>query len=191
MECESWAIKKAESWRNDAFKLWRWRRLLRIPWTDQTSHSSRKSTPNIHWKDCYWSWSSSPLATWCKEPTHWKDRRWERWRARGEGRQRMRWLDGITGSMYMSLGNLRERVKDRETWCAVDHGFARIWTWLSDLKTAITTGEFSKHEECELNTKILVELLYSNKGNFKQVTILNRKKIKYIRIHLIMIVKIS
>ena len=48
------------------------------------------------------------------------------------GRQRMRWLDGITGSMYMSLGNLRERVKDRETWCAVDHGFARIWTWLSD-----------------------------------------------------------
>ena len=52
-------------------------------------------------------------------------------------------------------------------------------------------GEFSKHEECELNTKILVELLYSNKGNFKQVTILNRKKIKYIRIQLIMIVKIS
>ena len=107
------------------------------------------------------------------------------------GRQRMRWLYGITDSMHMSLRNLREIVKDREAWRAVDHGFARSWTWLSDLQTT-TTGEFSKHEDCELNTEILVELSYSNKGNFKQVTILSRKKnIKYIRIYLIMVVKIS
>ena len=70
--CENWTIKKAEHWRIDAFELWCWRRLLRVPWAARrsTSHSNRKSVLNIHWKDWCWSWSSNALATWCKELTH-------------------------------------------------------------------------------------------------------------------------
>ena len=73
--CESWTIKKAECWRTDAFELWCWRRLLRVPWTARRSNIQlwRKSVLNIHWKDWCWSWSSNTLATWCKELTHWKD----------------------------------------------------------------------------------------------------------------------
>ena len=80
---ESWAIKKAEHRRIDAFELWCWRRLLTVPWT------VRKSTLNIHWKDLYWSRCSNTLATWCKEPTHWKRSWcWERLRAGGDGGNR-------------------------------------------------------------------------------------------------------
>ena len=72
--CESWTIKKAECWRIDAFALWCWRRLLRVPWTARRSSLSilKESTLNIHWKDWCWSWSSNTLATWCEEPTYWK-----------------------------------------------------------------------------------------------------------------------
>ena len=71
--CESWTIKKTEHQRIDAFELWCWRRLLRIPGLqgDQTSPSWRKSILNIHWKDRCWSWNSNTLATWCAELTHW------------------------------------------------------------------------------------------------------------------------
>ena len=73
--CESWTIKKAEHQIIDAFELWCWRRLLRVPWTarDPTSPSYRKSVLSVHWKDWCWSWNSNILATWCKEPTHLKD----------------------------------------------------------------------------------------------------------------------
>ena len=72
--CESWTIKKAEHQRIDAFELWCWRRLLRVPWTARRSNQSilKKSVLNIHWKNWCWSWSSNILATWCKELTHWK-----------------------------------------------------------------------------------------------------------------------
>ena len=72
--CESWTIKKAECRRIDAFKLWCWRRLLRVPWTARWSNHSilKKSVLNIHWKGWCWSWSSNSLATWCEELTHWK-----------------------------------------------------------------------------------------------------------------------
>ena len=73
--CESWSIRKAECQRTDAFELWCWRRLLKVPWTsgDQTSQFWRKFVLNIHWKEWCWSWSLSfnTLATWCKEMTHW------------------------------------------------------------------------------------------------------------------------
>ena len=72
--CESWTIKKAEGQRIDAFELWWWIRLLRVPWTARRSNQSsqRRSILNIHWKDWCWSWSSNTLVTWCKEPTHYK-----------------------------------------------------------------------------------------------------------------------
>ena len=75
-ECESWTIKKAEHRRIDAFELWCWRRLLRVPWiarrSNQSKNSKRNSVLHIHWKDWCWSWNSSTLATWCKQLTHWK-----------------------------------------------------------------------------------------------------------------------
>ena len=83
---ESWAIKKVEHWRIDAFELWCWRKLREsLGLQDQTSQSWRKSVLNIHWKDWYWSWNSSTLATWCEELTHWKRPWcWKNWRQEKE-----------------------------------------------------------------------------------------------------------
>ena len=89
--CASLTIKKAEHRRVDAFELWYWRRLLRVPWTARKSNHSilKKISPNIHWKDWCWSWNSSTLATWCKGLTHLKiPWCWERFKARGEGDNR-------------------------------------------------------------------------------------------------------
>ena len=73
--CESWTMKKAESWRIDAFELWCWRRLLRVPWTARRSNQSilkEMFILGVHWKDWCWSWNSNTLATWFKELTHLK-----------------------------------------------------------------------------------------------------------------------
>ena len=88
--CEIWTIKKTEHQRIDAFELWCWRRLLRVPWTARSKQSIlRKSVLNIHWKDWCWSWNSSPLATWCEELTHLKRPwSWERLKVGGEGDNR-------------------------------------------------------------------------------------------------------
>ena len=113
---KSWTIKKAEHQRIDAFKLWCWRRLLRVPWTAKRSNQSilKETNPEYHWKDCYWRWSSKTLATWCKELTHWKRPWcWEKLRRR-RGWQRMRWLNGIIDLMNMSLSKLWEMGKGRE-----------------------------------------------------------------------------
>ena len=88
---ESWTIKKAECWRIDAFELWYWRRLLRVPWTARRSNQSilKEINPNIHWMNWCWSWSSNTLATWCEELTPWKRPWcWERLKMRGEGDDR-------------------------------------------------------------------------------------------------------
>ena len=96
--CESWTIKKAESWKTDAFELWCLRRLLRVPWTARWANQSilKRSVLGVHWKDWYWSWNSNTLATLCEELTHLKrpwcweglgageegdDRGWDGWMA--------------------------------------------------------------------------------------------------------------
>ena len=74
---KSWTIKKAECWRTDAFELWCWRRLLRVPWTARRSNQSilKEISPEYHWKDGCWSWNSNTLAAWCEELTHLKRER--------------------------------------------------------------------------------------------------------------------
>ena len=117
--CEIWTIKKSEHWRIDAFELWCWRRLLRVPWTARRSNQSilKEIVLNIHWKDWCWSWNSNTLATWWEEVTHFKRPWcWERLKAGVE------WDDrGLDAWMVLP------------TWWTWVWAGSRSWWWTGSL----------------------------------------------------------
>ena len=145
--CESWTKKKGENWRTDAFELWCWGKLLRVPWTARRSNQSilKEISPEIHWKDSCWSCNSNTLAIWCNELTHWKrpwcwerlkageggDRGWDDWMA---SLTRWPWICASSGSwwwtgkpgMLQSMESQGVRHTEQLNWPESDHHLVTI-----------------------------------------------------------------
>ena len=157
--CESWTTEKAKHRRIDAFELWYWRRLLRVPWTARRSNQTilKEIGPG-----CSLEWLMLKLKLQNFGHLMWRADSFEKTLMLGkiEGRrrrgwQRMRWLDGITDSMDMGLGRLQQLVMDTEVWRGVFHGVAKSWTWLSNWTELII--DYHKYRDLKQHKFIILE----------------------------------